>query len=964
MSGLEGAAAAVTVLTLCGRIVKLATTFEDRYIAYERVKSKRLKLERVNRHLNTDLEKLREVKGPSPALSDYQDCSECFRKRLVHVEEELRRRWRLHRLIGWVKPVTPLAKSALYLFDDFTAQLEDIQRRVTKDLVVKDAMVPFNPYEDLQEARFKFDSNTRKWVFDRIDDWYETGCKEDKSWSNVFLVVGPAGVGKTVISGVVCERGGCFPQPEVEEPEVEAEPEVQPEVGKSSSPEKTPPKNAGICVRACVAIRSQSPLARDPLRILKVIAYQLGCANGSEDEDWQEFFHNRLLSFAKKSANQHESVIVTVIDGLDECQDQRFGRWLVRAWASYMPRCFALFATSRYDYFVGEGTIRPPTTLLPSKSTFKIDFEDAGDAALHNDDMQTAVRNILKQQGEFLTFTDIEELEPAVQLFMRLSEDRFMYFDSLEAQLSEVATQHRVNVCDKKAKVSAREIETRYADHFPVGIKKSVEDELKRLARLLKTIPELYEVGCEEFPQNDNAPNAVQRETNRRRQRYILEFVVGPMLACPTPLPLDMLVAVCLCDKLRTDSTRSFESTVVKYLTRSALVNVYKGGIGLRHDLIKTVLRSTQFQIDETRGHQLLASYCINSWNESRDQYAAQYLTYHIAMSARDGNQKALKRLLQKASDTCYSDRKFFEKLDIPQQEVLAELSQIGWSLSRSFDKTWKSLDSSKYVRTAVLFVITRRRHWLVDDIELVLLSLKELFAESNVETNRCKRVQVDTYITKEVASVLADLHQADESLKWYNTAEKNIDECGKALRSSLYRGMAELHLVFGQFDSAKECMKKCSDGLDTVPHAELEVKILLGSEGVAGEDTIQRLRDALKMCQNDASTNPLQIMKCRTLLAGCLGTQGKYSEAEQELRMAQSEYPKPDSSEYAENLYHLAEFLEKQDRFDESMDSIKSALKICRRHYGEAHGSVADCRSKIASVLSRSVRNGVSSSL
>ena len=90
MSGLEGVAAAASFLTLCARIVKLAQKVEDRYVDYKLVEGKRLEIERLNRHLNTDLECLREIKGPSPALSDYQDCTQHFEERLCAQEKATR----------------------------------------------------------------------------------------------------------------------------------------------------------------------------------------------------------------------------------------------------------------------------------------------------------------------------------------------------------------------------------------------------------------------------------------------------------------------------------------------------------------------------------------------------------------------------------------------------------------------------------------------------------------------------------------------------------------------------------------------------------------------------------------------------------------------------------------------------------------------------------------------------------
>ena len=921
MSGLEGVAAAASILTLCARIVKLAQKVEDRYIDYKRVEGKRLAIERLNRHLNTDLQRLREIKGPSPSLSDYQDCTQHFEERLLRAQEKLPGQSRLSfRLRSRLKTIPRLI---LELLDDFTSQLEDIQGRVTKDLAVKDAMVQFDPYLNLQEAQEKFDSETREWVLERIDAWYARGCTDDLTWKNVFLVVGPAGVGKTVISGVVCERGGCFAQPEAE---------AGPETSHVPSDRKV-----GIHVGACVSIQGQSALARDPLSILKAVAYQLGFTDSIADVDWKDFFRNCLLSCARKLAKKQDSVVVVVMDGLDECQDPQFGKWVAKEWVMRMPRRFALFATSRYDY---------------SAEMCRINFDDPKEVSLHKADLHKAVRNILQKQGDVLNLSSAGDLERASKHFVDLSESRFLYFDSLRERLAEAVKDLRDHRGVEDTKLSLQNIVEGYNQHFPSGIEKSVRQELERLSRLLATIPDVYESACEAFPHKETHPPGARLQTEQLRERYILEIVAGPILACPIPLPVEVLEAVSLRDNLKSDSTRCFESVVVKHLNRSSLVTERNGCIQLRHDMTRTVL-SKEFDIDESCGHKHLVSACINSWKESQHDYAVEFLTYHHVKSGRQVNKGTLKKMLEEAADICYSDLDYFTAMRIPQNDFLAELSMIGWDLSETFEETWKSLDSRKFIRTAIIIILARRRQWLVHDIEMTLLTLKELFVGE-------KDVQVETYMSKEIAKVLADIHRLDESLEWYQAAEKNIDKCGEALQSGVFRGLAELYLLLGQYASAKDYYSKCSGDPGGVHRSILESRIGLASEGIAEQETIRRLRNALKACHLDASTNPAQIMECRTLLASCLRIQGNYEEAEETLRQAQAEFSEPDSVAYAESLYELGGVLERQGRCDESMNALQTALKIYTRHYGEEHGNVADCRTFIAFVLRRWVSKGV----
>ena len=916
MSGLEGVAAAASILTLCAQIVKLAQKVEDRYIDYKRVEGKRLAIERLNRHLNTDLERLREIKGPSPSLSDYQDCTQHFEERLLCAQKKLPGQSRLSfRVKSRLKTIPRLI---LELLDDFTTQLEDIQDRVTKDLAVKDAMVQFDPYLNLQEAQEKFDSDTRGWVLERIDAWYARGCTDDLTWKNVFLVVGPAGVGKTVISGVVCERGGCFAQPEAE---------TNPESSQVSSDRKV-----GIQVGACVSIQGQSALARDPLSILKAVAYQLGFTDSVADVDWKDFFRNCLLSCAKKLAKKQDSIVVVVMDGLDECEDPQFGKWVAKEWVTRMPRCFAMFATSRYDY---------------SAEMCRINFDDPKEVGLHKEDLHKAVRNILQKQGDVLKLSSTGELERASKHFVDLSERRFLYFDSLKERLAEAVKDLRDQVGVEDAKLSLLNIVEGYNQHFPPGIEKSVRQELERLSRLLATIPEVYESACEAFPHKETHPPGAKLQTEQLRERYILEIVAGPILACPIPLPVEVLEAVSLRDNLKSDSTRCFESVVVKHLNRSSLVTERNGCIQLRHDMARTVL-SKEFDINESCGHKHLVSACINSWKESQHDYAVEFLTYHIAKSGRQVNKRTLKKMLEEAIDTCYSDPDYFNEMGIPQNDLLTELSMIGWDLSETFEETWKSLDSRKFIRTAIVIILARRRQWLVHDIEMTLLTLRELFVGE-------KDVQIDAYVSTEIAKVLADLHRLDESRKWYKAAEeKNIDKCGEALQSSMFRGLAELYLLLGQFTSAKDYYSKCSGGPGGVHRAMLESRIGLASDGIAEQETIRRLRNALKACQVDTSTNPVHVMECRTLLARCLNKQGRYEESEKTLRQAQDYFIEPDSVAYAESLYELGDVLKHRGRFDESMNALQTAIKIYTRHYGEEHGNIAECRTEIAFVLSK----------
>ena len=835
----------------------------------------------------------------------------------------------------------------LKLLDDFTTQLKDIQERVTKDLAVKNAMVRFKPYQKLQEEQEKFDGDTREWVIERIDAWYARGCTDDLTWKNVFLVVGPAGVGKTVISGVVCERGGCFAQPEAEK---------DPETQNSSSPQVSPDK-VGIQVGACVSIKSQIALNRDPLSILKVVAYQLGCVAGLTDTDWKDYFRNRLVSFAKKLAKKQDYVVVVVMDGLDECQDPQFGSWIVDAWITEMPRFFALFATSRDDYSFEDSPIEQPTIPLQAKPEFKIDFNDSDTAHLQSVDMRKAVQKMLQTQSMVLTFLSPSELEPAVEFLLERAQGRFLYFDGVKAQLAAAAKAHKAKLKRNDAKLSPQDIAKQYKDYFPVGIKASAKAELKRLSRRLTRFPELYDAGSEEYPHKDSHPPEVQLQTTRERERYVLATVIGPVLACPNPLPLDMFSFISLGGQQSTSRLPNKKvEKVIDSLRRSSLFSERNGCIQLRHDVTRTVL-SKEFDIDETCGHEHLVSACINAWKERQDTYAAEFLTYHIVKSGRQVNKGTLKKMLEEAADSCYSDLDFFSGMGIPQNEVLEELSMIGWDLSETFEETWKSLDSRKFIRIAIVIILARKRQWLVHDIEIILLTLRELFVGA-------KDVQIETYVFKEVAKVLADLHRLDESLKWFQAAEKNTDKCCEALQSSVFRGLAELYLLLGQFTSAKDYYSKCPGGPAGVHHAILESKIGLAFDGIAQEETIKRLRNALQACQVDASTNPIQLMECRTLLAVCLTEQGNYEEAEATLRQAQAEFSELDSVAYAESLYELGRMLERRGRYDESMNALQTALKTFTEHYSEEHGKVADCRTRIALVLSRRVSKRVSCNL
>ena len=57
----------------------------------------------------------------------------------------------------------------------------------------------------------KFVQGTREWVFDQVNEWFN----DDTSESRAFIITGEAGMGKSVIAAVVCERmreqlAGCY----------------------------------------------------------------------------------------------------------------------------------------------------------------------------------------------------------------------------------------------------------------------------------------------------------------------------------------------------------------------------------------------------------------------------------------------------------------------------------------------------------------------------------------------------------------------------------------------------------------------------------------------------------------------------------------------------------------------------------------------------------------------------------
>ena len=261
---------------------------------------------------------------------------------------------------GLAKPLSPHSSS-----EQLTVQLNSIWSVLgLTNSKSQFAMIPFvaDPFEVAIKKAQLFAPGTREWMFKQVVDVVK------RNDNPVFVIVGTAGLGKSVIQAELCRR-------------------YCPMIGRRF---QTLSENGDLEIVALHFFKHDNQVLNEAKSAIGSIARQLASSidgfrhhleeslktnNPDELKNLQVLFRKSILEPALKLELKQDKRLVIVLDALDECEDRHeLIPLLSKIWPE-MPKCFGLIMTTRPDVEIPPLDKFSPFVLQPNDEENRKDIE-------------------------------------------------------------------------------------------------------------------------------------------------------------------------------------------------------------------------------------------------------------------------------------------------------------------------------------------------------------------------------------------------------------------------------------------------------------------------------------------------------------------------------------------------------------------------------------------------------------
>ena len=454
-------------------------------------------------------------------------------------------------------------------YDDEATHLNDLLSVITLP-----RLPSFNPVAEFTRKADEYREGTRTWLYNRIMEWYRE--EFDDPASTVFVLLGKAGIGKTVALAELCRAAGAIP------------------AKKEKGAKTLKVLELDLVVAAMHLFRDDEIQTQDPVRVIKSISYQLerevdGFAvqsrPGEDNTDLTLWFDQLIKRPALAVATEPKQSVVIVIDALDECAKvnrERLLKVVQKGWGQgELPKWLKLVVSSRdHDQIPFQLHVFEPTLLDVSLEENKADLRIYFDRWLRENGMPD------------------NDIDDAIELLLKRSEGLFLYTRFLPSWLRRFKEKHGDSVLRKEMLIQ----------EVPAKLDGFYKEYFKRI-------------------------QTVFTSENRPYGRTL-----GPIVAARGPLPYETWMTLCGFDCHDQGSCDDFEQKIL--IHTQELLQKVDGSVRFLHqsmrDFLQNKRRAGPYLVVKPlkEAHRILANWCLQEENLSKP-FALEHVLYHLVEAGR-----------------------------------------------------------------------------------------------------------------------------------------------------------------------------------------------------------------------------------------------------------------------------------------------------------------------------------------
>ncbi|CAK9090660.1 Putative vacuolar protein sorting-associated protein 13A [Durusdinium trenchii] len=334
----------------------------------------------------------------------------------------------------------------------------------------------------------EFVKGMREWIFAKMnEDWLAKS-----TWTQVFVILGGAGLGKSVCLGHICDRGGLFAPEQVygallTKESLERRPSLRQRVSRrlSLASEKGEPV-PWLVVAAHFFKHDDSRLQSAETCLISVAAQLCRTVPGFRNFVSQaqasiklskvtltELFRRILAEPLHQIKRPNTPRVMVVLDALDECRSEdrkELLNILQRTWREEMPPWIGVVASSRPEDYIPPRLQRFAPTELKAESEANLD------------DMRVFLRHKLSN-----LMADPRELDEAIDIVLERSRGHFLYARFIESELAEL--DGRLSIEDvRSANLFPTSLDGYYEDYFSRFLHGALGGDMSKYRALLSAM--------------------------------------------------------------------------------------------------------------------------------------------------------------------------------------------------------------------------------------------------------------------------------------------------------------------------------------------------------------------------------------------------------------------------------------------------------------------------------------------
>ncbi|CAK9092414.1 Vegetative incompatibility protein HET-E-1 [Durusdinium trenchii] len=335
----------------------------------------------------------------------------------------------------------------------------------------------------------EFVEGTREWIFAKMnEDWLAKS-----KWTQVFVILGGAGLGKSVCLGHICDRGGLFAPEQVYGALVTDEglarrPSLRQRMSRrlSLTSRRSRAPVPWLVVAAHFFKHDDSRLQSAQACLLSIAAQLCRTVPGFRNFVSQaqagiklsevtltELFRRILAEPLQHIQRPATPRVMVVLDALDECrpEDRReLLNILQRTWREEMPPWIGVVCSSRPEDYIPPRLQRYAPTELKAESEANLG------------DMRVFLRHKLSD-----LMADPAELDEAIEIVLERSKGHFLYARFIESELAE--RDGRLSIEDvRSANLFPASLDGYYEDYFSRFLHGALGGDISKYRALLSAM--------------------------------------------------------------------------------------------------------------------------------------------------------------------------------------------------------------------------------------------------------------------------------------------------------------------------------------------------------------------------------------------------------------------------------------------------------------------------------------------